>query len=126
MKTSTRVFALSVGAVLISAFPAVAFAQDALNCDDFATQQEAQAAYDQDPSDPHGLDGNDNDGIACESLPTGSAGTDTLESEAVPAGGIDTGAGGLATGSLPIEVLVAGGLVISTIGYMIGRRIWPS
>ena len=36
-----------------------------LDCADFATQAEAQAVYNQDPSDPHGLDA-DNDGIACE------------------------------------------------------------
>lgn len=42
-------------------------AQD-LNCSDFATQQEAQAALDANPSDPNNLDG-DNDGKACESLP---------------------------------------------------------
>jgi Ca2+-binding RTX toxin-like protein len=39
-----------------------------LDCDDFATQREAQAVLNRDPSDPHGLDG-DNDGIACEHLP---------------------------------------------------------
>lgn len=39
------------------------------NCSDFDTQEQAQAVYDEDPSDPHGLDGNDNDGIPCESLP---------------------------------------------------------
>ena len=126
MKTSTVVFALTVGAVLILAFPTMAFAQDALNCDDFDTQQEAQAVYNQDPSDPNGLDGNDNDGIACESLASGGAVTDTSEPEAVPAGGIDTGAGGLATKSLPIEAVAVGGLIITSIGYMIGRRIWSS
>lgn len=36
-----------------------------LDCANFATQAEAQAVYDQDPSDPNGLDA-DNDGIACE------------------------------------------------------------
>jgi hypothetical protein len=36
-----------------------------LSCNDFATQAEAQAVYDADPSDPHGLDV-DLDGIACE------------------------------------------------------------
>jgi len=40
-----------------------------LNCSDFSSQAEAQAFYDADPSDPSGLDGNDNDGIPCESLP---------------------------------------------------------
>lgn len=40
-----------------------------LNCPDFKTQPEAQAVYDQDPSDPFRLDGNDDDGVPCESLP---------------------------------------------------------
>jgi len=40
-----------------------------LDCDDFATQEEAQATYNADPSDPHRLDA-DNDGIACEALPS--------------------------------------------------------
>ena len=39
------------------------------NCPDFDTQAEAQAFLRAAPSDPHGLDGNDDDGIACESLP---------------------------------------------------------
>ena len=38
-----------------------------LDCVDFATQEEAQAVYDQDPSDPNELDG-DKDGVACEAL----------------------------------------------------------
>jgi hypothetical protein len=41
---------------------------DELNCSDFSAQEESQAVYDQDPSDPNGLD-RDNDGIACETLP---------------------------------------------------------
>lgn len=71
--------------VLISAFLFVflgfgaiavpAAAQGDLNCDDFDTQEEAQAVFDADPSDPNGLDGNDNDGIACESLPSGGGGS---------------------------------------------------
>jgi len=41
-----------------------------LNCveEDFNSQEDAQAVLVQDPSDPNGLDG-DNDGIACENLP---------------------------------------------------------
>ena len=38
-----------------------------LDCDDFATQAEAQAEYAADPSDPNGLDA-DGDGVACEEL----------------------------------------------------------
>lgn len=40
------------------------------DCSDFSTQAEAQAFMEASgPSDPHRLDGNDNDGLACESLP---------------------------------------------------------
>jgi LPXTG-motif cell wall-anchored protein len=45
-----------------------AVAQDDLNCADFDSQQEAQAALDRDPSDPNNLDA-DNDGQACETYP---------------------------------------------------------
>ena len=41
-----------------------------LNCSDFATQAEAQAAFDATPGDPNGLD-RDGDKIACETLPGG-------------------------------------------------------
>ncbi|MCF6137240.1 thermonuclease family protein [Pseudalkalibacillus berkeleyi] len=40
------------------------------DCGDFNTQQEAQRFMDATgPNDPHRLDGNDNDGLACERLP---------------------------------------------------------
>ncbi|HET6711561.1 excalibur calcium-binding domain-containing protein [Amycolatopsis sp.] len=39
------------------------------DCSDFQYQEDAQAVYDQDPTDPNGLDGDDKDGIACEALP---------------------------------------------------------
>jgi len=40
-------------------------AEGDLSCSDFASQAEAQAAFDADPSDPNGLD-LDLDGVACE------------------------------------------------------------
>lgn len=43
-----------------------------LNCSDFATQAQAQAVLDEDPSDPNNLDG-EGDGVACESLPSGNS-----------------------------------------------------
>ncbi|QKY70226.1 excalibur calcium-binding domain-containing protein [Lentibacillus sp. CBA3610] len=49
-----------------------AFANDSLNCDDFDTQSEAQAHFDEQDGDPDDLD-RDGDGIACESLPQGDA-----------------------------------------------------
>ena len=61
------------------------------DCVDFATQEEAQATFDADPSDPNGLD-EDGDGQACES--TGSPadgiafedGSAMIEDSASPAG----------------------------------------
>jgi micrococcal nuclease len=44
-----------------------------LDCADFATQREAQVVLERDPSDPNGLDA-DNDGIACEELAGGGGG----------------------------------------------------
>lgn len=91
----------------------VSYAQGDLDCPDFATQAQAQAVFDQDPSDPHRLDA-DNDGIACEE-PGASTGTATASPAPTPTapvstpstpadndhgqppvGGIDTGGGGTA------------------------------
>ena len=44
---------------------AARFDEGDLSCSDFASQAEAQVAFDADPSDPHGLD-LDLDGTACE------------------------------------------------------------
>ena len=42
---------------------------DDFDCEDFATQEEAQAVLDEDPDDPNNLDPNQ-DGIACALLPS--------------------------------------------------------
>ncbi|WP_156393594.1 MULTISPECIES: thermonuclease family protein [unclassified Nocardioides] len=75
--------ALVSGVMALSA-PAYAFVDR--DCSDFSTQQAAQTFFENnDPaSDPHRLDGSDNDGRACESLPcpcgsTGSGQTGTTE-----------------------------------------------
>ena len=46
----------------------VALAQQDLNCEDFASQADAQAELRADPSDPNNLDAED-DGVACETYP---------------------------------------------------------
>jgi hypothetical protein len=49
--------------------------EDLYDCEDFTYQEEAQAVYDQDTSDPYGLDGpigsasSGTPGVACEELP---------------------------------------------------------
>ena len=74
-------------ALLLAVFflPGRAMAQTDLNCDDFTWREDAQAELDRDPSDPNDLDGNDDDGLACESLPLrGSAGPTTTLSALLP------------------------------------------
>jgi hypothetical protein len=51
--------------VALTSVPAFAQQRD-LDCADFATQADAQAEFERDKSDPHGLDP-DGDGVACES-----------------------------------------------------------
>jgi hypothetical protein len=58
---------LAVLAALVGASSAYATEGDEYDCEDFSTQQEAQATFSQDPSDPYGLD-DDNDGKACDTL----------------------------------------------------------
>jgi hypothetical protein len=51
---------------------------DLYDCGDFTYQEEAQAVFDQDPTDPYGLDEDDprpDDGKACEALPSRTTGS---------------------------------------------------
>ena len=72
-------------AVLLCLSTAPTRAQTDRNCPDFAYQEDAQEVYDQDPSDPYGLDGPigpDNDttgtpGLACEGRPRRPTGQGT-------------------------------------------------
>jgi hypothetical protein len=71
---------LSLGGMLV--FAPAALAQDPYDCGDFTYQEDAQAVFDQDPSDPSGLDGPQGEassgvpGVACENLPSRGAGTE--------------------------------------------------
>lgn len=106
-------FAAMLIALLVLAAPASA--QDTLNCDDFDTQEEAQAVLDGDPSDPNRLDGNDGDGVACESLPSSpSASGESGDSEAESTSAdfttperADLGGGGAAGGIDPVMAFAA-------------------
>ena len=104
--------------------------QGDLDCADFASQAEAQAFYNADPSDPNGLDADD-DGIACETL----AGGDTMEDGTMMGGGTTTAtqqpvaqtpAATQATTALPATggpslALLAGALLIGA-GLVLRRR----
>lgn len=103
-----------------------------LDCSDFIYQEDAQAVYEQDTTDPHGLDGpigtgfSGKEGVACESLPhqpdsvdnTNASTTTTTTTEAATVRTenlADTGAGG---SSLPLLagvgllLLVGGGATL--------------
>lgn len=64
------------------------------NCrPDFTYQEDAQAEYDRDRTDPHGLDGNDQDGRACEDLPSrGDRAPQEIDGVPLPTR-VDTGGG---------------------------------
>ena len=124
---TTAVTAIALAGAMCFPLAGVAAAQD-LDCADFQTQAQAQAVYDQNPSDPNGLD-RDKDGVACEALPGGAPGSG--EGPSPPSGGVETGAGGTAEGgpedgpghSSELLVLgVAGGAVLATGGVALARR----
>jgi hypothetical protein len=62
---------LTAGLIGLGGAPAMASGlSDLYNCDDFSSQEEAQATFEaSDDSDPNGLD-DDDDGVACETLPS--------------------------------------------------------
>jgi hypothetical protein len=76
--------ALCMAVVLV--FAPAAMAQDEFDCEDFDTQEEAQAEFNADPSDPSGLDEDDgaDDGVACETLPSGGDSTATPTASPTP------------------------------------------
>ncbi|WP_347059655.1 excalibur calcium-binding domain-containing protein [Blastococcus sp. HT6-30] len=70
-RSTTAAAGIFITAGLSFGFSGTALA-DEHNCENYATQEEAQAFFDADPSDPEGLDADD-DGIACEDLPAGDS-----------------------------------------------------
>jgi Excalibur calcium-binding domain len=114
IKRSLAVLALVAGMSGTMAGPAWAVERD---CADFASQAEAQAALESDPTDPEMLDAN-HDGVACEEYPYGSGGTAGSSAggqvTTPPAGGVATGDGSSAdTDVLPF---VVGGLGLAAAG----------
>ncbi|MET9955085.1 excalibur calcium-binding protein [Streptomyces sp. NPDC006339] len=126
---------IALGVLSAAPLTGVAHAQD-LNCENFLYQEDAQAEFDRDPSDPHGLDEDQgpDDGIACEVLPrrsttgtvrpapTATGGTVTQPvNPAMPTRGTQAGVGGasgisdLSTGiglALALGATTAGGYVV--------------
>ncbi|MER6561139.1 excalibur calcium-binding protein [Streptomyces sp. NPDC001027] len=70
MPRRATVAGIAAAILTVALLSGVAHAQD-LDCSDFTFQEDAQAVFDQDPSDPNRLDEDrgPDDGIACEALP---------------------------------------------------------
>jgi Excalibur calcium-binding domain len=112
--------AAALAAAMTLPMSGVAAAND-LDCEDFTTQAEAQAVYNQNPTDPNGLD-RDKDGKACEALPGGKPGSAEGPSPA-PSHGVETGAGGTAEDNPELLVLaVAGSAALVAGGAVLARR----
>jgi LPXTG-motif cell wall-anchored protein len=98
---------LVLGGAVMLAPTALAQAGDQ-DCADFSSQAAAQAHLQADPSDPDGLDA-DNDGVACESFNYGSEGaTGGVGADALPRTGSGTGPS-LGIGAV---LLAAGGVLV--------------
>ncbi len=101
--------AAALGAVPMLAAGPPAWGQVAdLNCTDFDFQEDAQAVYDADSTDPNGLDG-DNDGIACEELPSRGTGQTTTSSSSTSSSTSTTAATAAAATQTPAAGLPATG-----------------
>ncbi|MEV0979053.1 excalibur calcium-binding protein [Streptomyces sp. NPDC049915] len=127
---------IAIAALVPLADPA--HAQD-LDCRDFSFQEDAQAVFDADRSDPNRLDEDQgpDDGIACEALPRRSDGFTSSTSRPVtpapvtpaplvPTRGVQGGVGGGSTAG-PTEWDIAIGLTFVTgavlaTGYVVKRR----
>jgi hypothetical protein len=124
MDIGTRALCAAALAILVTTGPTavVARAQIDLDCSDFAFQEDAQAEFNRDPSDPFRLDA-DNDGIACEHLPQrpSAAGAATPVSQR----GVNAGVGS-STGTAGFDV--AGGVALTVValslvgGHVVLRR----
>jgi cobalamin biosynthesis Mg chelatase CobN len=120
-------------AALSLGFSGTAHAADLYNCSDFTYQEDAQAEYNKDTSDPNGLDGTPNDGVACESLPrkgtssTGSTTTGTTgggtsstttggQVSTRPAGAVAAGDGSSSGDEASMLPYVVGGVALTAAG----------
>jgi hypothetical protein len=127
LRTLPAAALLAVAAIVPMA--GAAFAQDR-NCDDFASQAEAQAALQ--PGDPDGLDADD-DGEACESHDYGSAGATAAAAStgsgdtpsqvtATPVGGVEAGGGPADLLPLAFGAVAAGGIGAVAVRRVASRR----
>ncbi|GAB3358477.1 hypothetical protein [Modestobacter lapidis] len=110
MRLRTSVAVAVVFAAVSVPMTGTALAAD-VDCADFPTQAQAQAVLVADPSDPNGLDGNDN-GTACEEHAfAGAAAGTTPQVAEQPAGSVAAGDG--STGGSDALPYALGGLAFA-------------
>jgi hypothetical protein len=126
---STAAAGVFITAALSIGFSGTANAAD-LNCSDFATQAEAQAAFNATPGDPNGLD-RDGDGIACETLP-GATGVQAVSEDSTvlgtaqvttrPAGAVAAGDGSSSTDGSTLPYVLGGMALVGAGGAAVAAR----
>jgi hypothetical protein len=117
LRRTATVIALTAGMSILMLGTAVAAD---VNCDDFATQAEAQAVLAADPSDPNGLD-RDGDGQACENLPGGS-GDEGGQVSTTPSGGVAAGDGSSSSDGDALPYALGGLTLVAAGGAAVGAR----
>ena len=118
-----------VTAVLTLATAGTANAATDRDCPDFASQAEAQAAFDAVPGDPERLDA-DNDGIACEdqayaAAPAPSSAAATPSSSQVttrPAGAVAAGDGSASEDGSVLPFVLGGAALAAAGGAAVAAR----
>ncbi|MFE7547962.1 excalibur calcium-binding protein [Streptomyces gardneri] len=142
MSSRSVVAGIALAMASVAALSGVAHAQD-LDCRDFRFQEDAQAEFNRDTSDPNRLDQDQgpDDHIACEALPSRTS-TDTVQpvspsataippaapvvpTPVVPSRGTRAGIGGTST---PSDLSVGIGLTLAVGaaaagGYLTARRL---
>jgi hypothetical protein len=130
--------AFSVLALLLAGGVGAQETVDQFNCEDFQYQEEAQAVYDRDPSDPHGLDGQPGsafegvEGVACEELPHRPGSGQTSEDPTSP-GQRQYGEEEIIAKSIPKKrklsntggspLIVPAGALLLSAGLLLGRSV---
>ena len=105
-------------AIILTAGMSVPLAGTALaapdrDCADFASQADAQAAFDAVPGDPERLDANNNN-VACENYSYAGAGGGQVATS--PRGGVAAGDGSSSTGDAGALPYLLGGLALVAAG----------
>lgn len=127
MRTRSLTLAVLAAAAMSVGFAGTASAAD-LNCDDFASQADAQANLVANPTDPNRLDADD-DGLACENYAYAAGSPTSNEGQAVvvaqvpnrPAGGVAAGDGSSDSASA-LPYLLGGLAVVGAGGAAVASR----